>query len=102
MATDLTTNPRDVVVSVRGVGKLYQLYDAPQDRLKHMLLWRFGKTYGRIFWAVRDLSFDLHRGEMMAIIGKNGSGKSTLLQMIAGTLTPTEGNIYCAGRIGAL
>ena len=102
MAADLLANPDDVVVSVRGVGKLYHLFDDPQDRLKHMLLWRFGKTYGRIFWALRDLSFDLRRGEMMAIIGKNGSGKSTLLQMIAGTLTPTEGSIYCPGRIGAL
>jgi lipopolysaccharide transport system ATP-binding protein len=102
MGADSSINAEDVVVSVRGVGKLYQLFDDPQDRLKHMLLWRFGKTYGRIFWAVRDISFDLHRGEMLAIIGKNGSGKSTLLQMIAGTLNPTEGNIYCGGRVGAL
>lgn len=102
MATEQLANSQEVVISVRGVGKLYQLFDDPQDRLKHMLLWRFGKTYGRTFWALRDLSFDLHRGEMMAIIGKNGSGKSTLLQMIAGTLSPTEGSIYCSGRIGAL
>lgn len=92
----------DITVSVRGLGKQYQLFDDPRDRLKHMLLWRFGKTYGRTFWAARDVSFDLHRGEMLAIIGRNGSGKSTLLQMIAGTLMPTAGTIHCAGRVGAL
>jgi lipopolysaccharide transport system ATP-binding protein len=92
----------DIVLSVRNLGKQYRLFDDPQDRLKHMLLWRLGKTYGHPFDAVQDVSFDLHRGEMLAIIGKNGSGKSTLLQMIAGTLTPTQGNILCDARIGAL
>ena len=93
---------KDVVLSVRNLGKQYRLFQDPQDRLKHMLLWRLGKTYGHPFDAVQDVSFDLHRGEMLAIIGKNGSGKSTLLQMIAGTLTPTQGNIVCNARIGAL
>lgn len=102
MSNDVILKSDDITISVKGVGKLYQLFDDPRDRLKHMLLWRFGKMYGHPFWALRNVSFDLHRGEMLAIIGKNGSGKSTLLQMIAGTLTPTEGSIYCSGRIGAL
>jgi len=102
MISDVPLNSNDITISVKGVGKLYQLFDDPRDRLKHMILWRFGKMYGHPFWALRNVSFDLHRGEMLAIIGKNGSGKSTLLQMIAGTLTPTEGSIYCSGRIGAL
>jgi lipopolysaccharide transport system ATP-binding protein len=97
-----TGSTNDVVVSVNTAGKLYQLFDHPQDRLKHMLLWRFGKTYGHPFWALRNVTFELHRGEMLAIIGKNGSGKSTLLQMITGILTPTEGTIQVNGRIGAL
>lgn len=92
----------DIVVSLKGVGKQYQLFNDPRDRLKHMLLWRLGKSYGHAFWAARDINFELCRGEMLALIGKNGSGKSTLLQMIAGTLMPTEGTISYFGRIGAL
>jgi lipopolysaccharide transport system ATP-binding protein len=101
-STPVVKDQPSIVVSLTGVSKLYQLFDDPRDRLKHMLLWRFGKSYGHIFWAVQNISFELHRGEMLAIIGKNGSGKSTLLQMIAGTLTPTEGFIACTGRVGAL
>jgi ABC-type polysaccharide/polyol phosphate transport system ATPase subunit len=93
---------KEIALSVRGLGKQYVLFDDPQDRLKHMLLWRLGKSYGRSFWALRNVSFDLHRGEMLGIIGKNGSGKSTLLQIIAGTLALTEGTILCKGRVGAL
>jgi ABC-type polysaccharide/polyol phosphate transport system ATPase subunit len=95
-------NHSDIVVALKGIGKQYQLFDDPRDRLKHMLLWRFGKSYGHEFWAARDINFELCRGEMLALIGKNGSGKSTVLQMIAGTLMPTEGTISCSGRVGAL
>jgi len=101
-STPVSKNHSNIVVSLTGVGKQYQLFDDPRDRLKHMLLWRFGKSYGHTFWAVQNINFELRRGEMLALIGKNGSGKSTILQMIAGTLTPTEGTISCLGRIGAL
>lgn len=101
-STSIDKNPSDIVVSLKGIGKQYQLFDDPRDRLKHMLLWRFGKSYGHAFWAARDIGFELCRGEMLALIGKNGSGKSTILQMIAGTLMPTEGTISCSGRVGAL
>jgi lipopolysaccharide transport system ATP-binding protein len=92
----------DVVISVRNVGKMYRIYDRPQDRLKHMLLWRFGRHYGREFWALRNVSFEVRRGETVGIIGRNGSGKSTLLQIIAGTLAPTEGEVQVKGRVAAL
>ncbi len=92
----------DVVISVRNVGKMYRIYDQPQDRLKHMLLWRFGRHYGREFWALRGVSFEVRRGETVGIIGRNGSGKSTLLQIIAGTLAPTEGEVQVKGRVAAL
>lgn len=94
--------PDDIVISVRNVGKMYRIYNQPQDRLKHMLFWRFGKQYGRDFWALRNISFDIRRGETMGIIGRNGSGKSTLLQIIAGTLAPTEGESSLLGRVAAL
>jgi lipopolysaccharide transport system ATP-binding protein len=90
------------VVVARHVGKLYRLYERPQDRLKDSLLWRFGKTYGREFWALRDVSFDLSRGEVLGIIGRNGSGKSTLLQILAGVLQPTTGEVQVNGRVAAL
>jgi len=91
----------EVAISVRGVGKMYRIYDNPQDRLKQMLL-RGRRTYGREFWALRDVSFDVRKGETVGIIGRNGSGKSTLLQIIAGTLTPSEGEVTVNGRVAAL
>lgn len=92
----------EIVVSLADVGKQYRLFDDPQDRLKQMVLGYFGKNYGHTVWAVRNINFELRRGEMLALIGKNGSGKSTILQMIAGTLIPSEGTISCLGRVGAL
>ena len=92
----------EIVVSVRAVGKVYRLYDHPQDRLKHMLFSRVGKSYGHEFWALRDVSFDVRRGEVVGIIGRNGSGKSTLLQIMAGILQPAAGEVRLRGRVGAL
>jgi lipopolysaccharide transport system ATP-binding protein len=95
------TPATDVAIQVRGVGKMYRIYDRPQDRLKQML-WRGRRMYGHEFWALRDISFDVHKGDTVGIIGRNGSGKSTLLQIIAGTLAPTEGEIAVHGRVAAL
>jgi lipopolysaccharide transport system ATP-binding protein len=92
----------EVVISAENLGKAYRLYTHPQDRLKHTLFWRFGRDYGQIFWALRDVSFELRRGEMLGIVGRNGSGKSTLLQMLAGTLHPTAGSVQITGRVAAL
>jgi lipopolysaccharide transport system ATP-binding protein len=92
----------DVVVAVRDAGKMYRLYDCPQDRLKQHLLGRFGRSYGREFWALREISFDMRRADVLGIIGCNGSGKSTLLQILAGVLRPTTGEACIKGRVAAL
>ncbi len=96
-------------ISVESLGKKYDIYARPVDRLKQMVLPRIGRVVGRHglayhneFWALRDVSFTVRRGETVGIIGRNGSGKSTLLQMICGTLNPTEGEVRTNGRIAAL
>jgi len=94
-------DPAPCVVRVEGVGKCYHIYDRPQDRLKQAFF-RWRRTYHREFWALRDVSFEVGRGEAVGIVGRNGSGKSTLLQIIAGTLTPTTGSVHVAGRVAAL
>jgi lipopolysaccharide transport system ATP-binding protein len=91
----------NVVIRAVNLGKLYRIYDHPSDRLKQSFFGRNRKYY-REFWALRDVSFSVRRGQSLGIIGKNGSGKSTLLQMICGTLTPTEGSVFNQGRIAAL
>lgn len=88
-------------LSVSHLSKCYQIYDRPQDRLKQAL-WRGRRNFFHEFWALRDVSFEVRRGETVGIIGRNGSGKSTLLQMLCGTLTPTAGDIAVHGRVAAL
>ncbi|WP_295392830.1 ABC transporter ATP-binding protein [uncultured Thiodictyon sp.] len=98
-----------IVIRVQNLGKCYQIYDRPQDRLKQSLVPRLrgllGKSapnYYREFWALRDVSFEVRKGETVGIIGRNGSGKSTLLQILCGTLNPTTGTVETTGRVAAL
>ncbi len=93
--------PAEVAIRVQNLSKCYQIYDRPQDRLKQSL-WRGRKRFYREFWALRDVSFEVGKGETVGIIGRNGSGKSTLLQLIVGTLNPTEGGVKTDGRVAAL
>lgn len=91
----------DYAIKVENINKCYQIYDKPINRLKQM----FSKTenkYYRDFWALRDISFEVEKGETVGIVGKNGSGKSTLLQIICGTLNQTSGSVSTNGRIAAL
>ncbi|MCY1272656.1 Vitamin B12 import ATP-binding protein BtuD [compost metagenome] len=91
----------ELAIRVANLSKCYQIYDKPRDRLMQMLM-RGHKQYFREFWAVRDVSFEIKKGETVGIVGRNGSGKSTLLQMICGTLNQTSGSIETQGRIAAL
>jgi len=99
----------EIAIDIKNLSKCHYIYERPQDRLKKILVPRLQKAvglkpsnYGKEFWAVKNLSFEVKKGEIVGIIGKNGSGKSTLLQMICGTLNPTSGTIKTHGRIAAL
>lgn len=99
----------ELSIHVDGLSKRYEIYAQPADRLKQMILPRVQRatrrqprTYFNEFWALRNVSFDVRRGETVGIVGRNGSGKSTLLQLICGTLTPTVGDVEVDGRVAAL
>ena len=98
-----------IAIKVENLSKCYHIYATPRDRLKQFVLPRLqrlvgqqSKQYFRGFWALKDMSFEVKKGETVGIIGRNGSGKSTLLQMICGTLNPTSGSVQTNGRIAAL
>jgi ABC-type polysaccharide/polyol phosphate transport system ATPase subunit len=89
------------VVEFEGVSKSYAIYDSPGDRLKELATFN-RLRFHRDFWALRDVSFQIRRGETFCIVGENGSGKSTLLQIVAGILQPTSGLASVSGRVSAL
>jgi lipopolysaccharide transport system ATP-binding protein len=99
----------DIVIEVKNLSKSYNIYRRPQDRLKQSVIPRLQEIMGRPpnryfreFWALRDVSFQVKKGETVGIIGRNGAGKSTLLQLVCGTLAPTQGSVSIQGRIAAL
>lgn len=90
----------EIVISLQNVSKCFKRYARPVDRLKELLL--PAKVQCQEFWALRNLSLDIPKGQTLGIVGRNGSGKSTLLQIIVGTLTPTSGEVHINGRVAAL
>jgi lipopolysaccharide transport system ATP-binding protein len=109
----------DIAISVQNVSKAFRIWNSPASRLLSPLwqscaellpdasasrkqLREKASSHYRDFWALKDISFEVKKGEAVGIIGRNGSGKSTLLQIIAGTLQPTSGRIHVSGRVAAL
>ncbi len=99
----------DISIRVQDISKCYHIYATPRDRLKQFVMPRAQrlagqspKQYFREFWALKDVSFEVRKGETVGIIGRNGSGKSTLLQIICGTLSCSSGSVQTNGRIAAL
>lgn len=109
------TNSSTAAVRVEGVGRAFDIYPSEQARARHVL-WSAAAHLPGIagaaarrrdalvtrVWALRDITFEVGRGESVGIIGANGSGKSTLLHLLCGTLPPTMGQVQVAGRIAAL
>lgn len=87
------------VLRVTGLGKEYRLYPSPRSRFKALVT---GRATHRSHWALHDVSFELHRGQCLGVIGNNGAGKSSLLKMLAGTTQPSTGVLERHGRVTAI
>jgi ABC-type polysaccharide/polyol phosphate transport system ATPase subunit len=87
------------VIHVENLSKSYDIYHRPQDYLWEMFT---RKTRHDVFWALRDVSFDVFEKQRMGIVGPNGAGKSTLLKILTGNLQPTAGTVQVNGKVSAL
>ena len=93
----------DVMLECRDVSIRYMVGDFKNIGLKEWVMRRLtGKYTVKEFWADRNISFTLNRGDMLGIIGTNGAGKSTLLKAVAGIMKPTRGRVVRRGKIAAL
>lgn len=86
-------------LTVSNLGKQYRLFDSPKERVKSAL---FGRGRFRTHWALAEVSFSLHRGQCLGVIGDNGAGKSTLLKLVTGSLQPSTGAVVRNGRLTAI
>ena len=91
----------DISIKVDNLTKVYRLYEKPIDRLKESLS-PVKRSYHREHYALKNVSFEIKKGETVGIIGVNGAGKSTILKIITGVLNPTSGNVSVEGKISAL
>lgn len=89
----------DVAIRVRDLSKIYKIYEKPSDILAEIFTRKKRHTE---HWALRDVSLDVRKGEVVGIIGRNGAGKTTLLRVIAGTLDSSSGTIDVRGKVSAI
>src|SRR5215469_17219181 len=102
----------EAVIQIEGIGKRYRVgererYLALREVLTRAMKASFGGGNGAgkkrdYLWALKDVSFDVKRGEVIGLIGRNGAGKSTLLKILARVTKPTEGWAEVRGRVGSL
>ena len=90
------------VIKVNDVTKIYKIYGNPKDRFKEALNIGKDKEYHKDYYALKNVSFQVGKGEIVGIVGRNGSGKSTILKILTGVLNPTEGNVEMNGKVAAL
>ncbi|MDR0886288.1 MAG: ABC transporter ATP-binding protein [Clostridiales Family XIII bacterium] len=93
----------DTIVKVENVEIMFRLYREQVHNLKEVVIKKLKRqlAYDE-FWALRDINFEVKRGESVALVGKNGSGKSTLLKTIAGVLKPTAGTVTLGGTVAPM
>lgn len=93
----------DVMLALENVSIRYMTGDFKEIGIKEYILRKLtGNYHVREFWADRNITFSINRGDMLGIIGTNGAGKSTLLKAVAGIMVPTEGRVICNGKVAAL
>ena len=95
----MQSSPTNLAIRVRDLSKAYRVYPRPFDRLKEMLLRRHCHE---VVHALQPMSFDVHQGECVGVVGHNGAGKTTLLSLLTGTLAPTTGRIEVHGRVSSI
>lgn len=105
-------NKKDLIIKVRGLSKKYRIgidagYKTLTESISNTLRspldpLRGHKKEKEIFWALKDVNFQVERGEVVGIIGRNGAGKSTLLKILSRITHPTEGEVTLQGRVGSL
>lgn len=91
----------EIAIRCDGVGKAFQLYMRRNDQLKQALFGHW-KQFFHEHWVLRDVSFKVHRGETVGIIGRNGAGKTTLLQILCGITRPSHGDVEVEGRVAPI
>ena len=93
--------PAGIAIRVDRLSKSFKRYGHPIDILKE-LIWAGRRRYSEDFWALKEISFEVGRGEVVGVVGRNGAGKSTLLKVLAGTLDRTSGDIQINGKVSAI
>ena len=86
---------KEYAIIAKGVSKVYKMYKNPNEKLKDFL---FRKSYGKDFYALKNLNFKVEKGDIVGLVGLNGSGKSTLAEILGGISVPTEGSIIINGK----
>lgn len=89
------------ILTAESISKSFKIYSSPKDRLVEWIAPRGAKRH-KAFWALKDISFDLDRGEALGILGLNGAGKSTLLKILTGSLYASAGTFQVNGRLLSL
>ena len=97
----------EIAISARGLGKAYQIaHQRPQSTMTEALVQRLRNPFARApseeMWALKDIDFDIARGDIVGLLGRNGAGKSTLLKVLSRITEPTTGVARLSGRIGSL